>query len=141
MDWTLLGIEPTKNKKAITAAYRSRLTSVNPEDRPEEFKALRAAYEQALHLADLEDAPPSRDESPVGVWMEQVRALYDHYPSRIRRERWQELLQDEVCIALDKRPLAEEALLNFLTENFYITQQVWQLLDEVFSWSQRRGEL
>ncbi|MBQ8851638.1 MAG: tetratricopeptide repeat protein [Oscillibacter sp.] len=141
MDWTLLGIEPTKDKKAITAAYRSQLTSVNPEDKPEQFKALRAAYEQALHLADQEEAPPVQDESPVGLWMEQVRMLYDSFPARIRPEKWQQLLQDDVCIALDKRPLAEEALLKFLLEDFYLPQQVWTLLDETFSWSQRRGEL
>ena len=141
MDWTLLGIEATKDKKAITAAYRSRLTAVNPEDKPEEFKALRAAYEEAIRLADLEEVPPVRDESPIGLWMEQVRALYDNFPARIRPECWQELLRDEVCVALDKRPLAEEALLKFLMEDFFIPQQVWKLLDEAFSWSGRRNEL
>lgn len=141
MDWTLLGIEATKDKKAITAAYRSRLTAVNPEDKPEEFKALRAAYEEAIRLADLEEVPPIRDESPIGLWMEQVRALYDNFPARIRPECWQELLRDEVCVALDKRPLAEEALLKFLMEDFFIPQQVWKLLDEAFSWSGRRNEL
>ena len=41
MDWTLLGIEETKDKEAITAAYREKLKGINPEDRPEEFMALR----------------------------------------------------------------------------------------------------
>lgn len=58
MDWTLLGIEPTSDKNAITRAYRTQLLKTNPEDHPEEFKALRAAYEQALvdaqSVADLE---------------------------------------------------------------------------------------
>jgi len=52
MSWNILGIEPTKDKQAITAAYRSQLKHVNPEDKPEEFKALRAAYEEALKLAE-----------------------------------------------------------------------------------------
>ena len=55
MDWFILGIEPTKDKKAITAAYRQKLRQTNPEDKPEEFKALRAAYEEALALAEKED--------------------------------------------------------------------------------------
>ena len=55
MDWTVLGIAPTKDKKAITAAYRARLVQVNPEDKPEEFKQLRAAYEQALQYAAEEE--------------------------------------------------------------------------------------
>ena len=52
MDWFVLGIEPTKDKKTITEAYRRRLRETNPEDKPEEFKALRAAYEKALAFAD-----------------------------------------------------------------------------------------
>ena len=51
MDWTVLGIEPTADKKAITKAYRMQLMHTNPEDKPEEFKVLREAYEQALSWA------------------------------------------------------------------------------------------
>ena len=140
MNWTLLGIAPTKNKKDITAAYRAQLAHANPEDKPEEFKALRAAYEEALALADKTDEEPARDESPVGLWMERVRGLYGDFAARIRPENWQELLADEVCVALDTRPLAEEALLRFLMQEFYIPQTVWQLMDRTFFWAERRGE-
>ena len=51
MNWAILGIEPTKDKKAITAAYRAQLVHTNPEDKPEAFKALRATYEEALHCS------------------------------------------------------------------------------------------
>ena len=129
MDWTLLGIEPTEDKKAITAAYRAQLARTNPEDKPEEFKALRAASEEALKLADRKEEAPVRDESPVGLWMERVRALYDDFARRIQPENWQDLLDDDVCAALDTRPLAEAALLGFLTQDFYIPQSVWQVLD------------
>lgn len=141
MNWMLLGIEPTKDKKAITAAYRTQLTHTNPEDKPEEFKALRAAYEEALKLADQIEAVPVRDESPVGLWMEQVRALYDDFARRIQPRNWEELLADDICTALDTRPLAEEALLNFLTQDFYIPQSVWKVLDSVFYWEERKEEL
>ena len=141
MNWTLLSIAPTKDKKAITAAYRTQLAHTNPEDKPEEFKALRVAYEEALKLADQADTAPIRDESPVGLWMERVRALYANFACRIQPENWAELLADDVCAALDTRPLAEEALLNFLTQDFYIPQSVWQVLDGTFSWLERRNEL
>ena len=88
MDWTILGIEPIKDKKAITAAYRKRLLETNPEDKPEEFKALRAAYEEALRLADQPDEVPVRDESPVGLWMEKVRAVYNDFSARIQPDVW-----------------------------------------------------
>ena len=126
MNWKLLGIEPTKDKTAITAAYRAQLTHTNPEDKPEEFKALRAAYEEALQLAQQADAAPARDESPVGLWMEQVRALYDDFARRIRPENWAELLTADVCTALDTRPQAEEALLRFLMQDFYSASGIEQ---------------
>lgn len=141
MNWNLLGIEPTKDKKAITSAYRTRLLQVNPEDKPEEFKALRAAYEEALRLADAEETAPARDESPLGLFLEEVRALYDDYARRIQPECWQQLLSQELCQALDTRPQAEEALLRFLMEHFYLPQQVWQVLDQVFRLSARQQEL
>ena len=80
MDWTILGIGPTDDKKAITAAYRAKLKVTNPEDKPEEFKALRAAYEEALRLAD--QPAPEVDESPVGRWMAQVEAVYNDRSGR-----------------------------------------------------------
>lgn len=141
MDWTLLGIAPTDDKKAIKAAYRQQLSRVNPEDKPEEFKALRAAYEEALALADKPQEESERDESPLGLWMERVRALYGDFPRRMRPECWEELLADEVCIALDSRPQAEEALLRFFMEDYFIPQRVWQVLDDCFHWMERRGEL
>lgn len=141
MDWFVLGIEPTKDKKAITAAYRQKLRQTNPEDKPEEFKALRAAYEEALALADRNDMDAVRDESPVGIWMEAVSSLYRNYSARIDPEQWKELLQDQVCIALDTRPTAEEALLKFLMQNFYLPRSVWIVLDEAFHFSERVEEL
>ena len=141
MNWRLLGIEPTKDKKTITTAYRAQLAHTNPEDKPEEFKALRAAYEEALKLAEQMDEEPARDQSPVGKWMEQIRLLYDNFACRIQPENWAELVCDDVCVALDTRPLAEEALLTFLTKDFYIPQSVWQALDQTFHWMERREEL
>ena len=114
MDWSILGLDPTKDKKAITAAYRARLKQTNPEDKPEEFKALRAAYEEAIRLADQADQPEERDESPLGLWKERLNALYADFAARLQPENWKALLSDDVCIGLDSRPQAEEALLRKL---------------------------
>lgn len=141
MDWFILGIAPTKDKKAITDAYRQKLRQTNPEDKPEEFKALRLAYEQAMALADQDDSDTAKDESPLGLWMDAVTKLYENYAYRIDPEKWEALMASDVCIGLDTRGAAEEALLKFLLENFYLPKEVWQVLDRTFEFSQRLEEL
>ena len=141
MDWFILGIEPTKDKKVITAAYRQKLRQTNPEDKPEEFKALRAAYEEAIALADQEEEETVRDESPIGCWMEGIATLYEDFSSRVNPACWKRLLASDVCVGLDTRPVAEEALLKFLMEHYYLPKDVWQVLDETFEFSQRAEEL
>lgn len=141
MDWFILGIEPTKDKKAISAAYRQKLRQTNPEDKPEEFKALRAAYEEAMALADQDDSAPVRDESPVGLWIEAVAKLYEDYASRINLDCWKRLMDSDICIGLDTRAAAEEALLKFLLENYHLPKGVWQVLDHTFEFSHRVEEL
>ena len=118
MDWFVLGIEPTKDKKIITNAYRQKLRQTNPEDKPQEFQALRAAYEEAMALADREEAETVRDESPLGLWMEAVEKTYGDYPSRIDPDCWKALMESDVCVGLDTRSGAEEALLRFLMQNY-----------------------
>ena len=48
--WEILGIEPTKDKKEIKKAYARLLKQYHPEENPEEFKQIQAAYQQCLHL-------------------------------------------------------------------------------------------
>ena len=48
--WEVLGIEPTKDKKEIKKAYARLLKQYHPEENPEEFKQIQAAYQQCLHL-------------------------------------------------------------------------------------------
>ena len=73
MIWSLLGIQPNKNKKEITSAYRAQLLHSNPEDDPEKFKQLRSAYEEALKLADKTDEVINH--STVDIWKQQLSDL------------------------------------------------------------------
>ncbi|MBP3413418.1 MAG: tetratricopeptide repeat protein [Oscillospiraceae bacterium] len=141
MNWFVLGIEPTKDKKVITAAYRQKLRETNPEDKPEEFKALRAAYEEALKLAEKQEAPKQFGSDPVGQWEKQLCELYGDFRRRIDPQQWRPLLEQELCQAPDTRLRVEETLLKFLMKHYRLPQRVWQLLDETFSFCDRREEL
>ena len=141
MDWKVLGIEETKDKALITAAYREKLKTVNPEDKPEEFMALRENYEEALRLADLEEKPEEEDLSPLGLWKKELKTIYDDFERRINVDEWKKLLSEDVCVALDTRADCENAMLSYFMEYYYLPQEVWIYLDEEFSLIERVEEL
>lgn len=55
--WEQLGINPTRDEREIRRAYARRLKLVHPEDDPEEFQRLRAAYEAAMASARWDESP------------------------------------------------------------------------------------
>ena len=73
--------------------------------------------------------------------MDAIVKLYEDYASRIDPACWKALMDSDVCIGLDTRPAAEEALMEFLMENYHLPKAVWQVLDETFQFSQRVEEL
>lgn len=47
--WEILGVKPTSDKKEIKKAYARLLKQYHPEENPEKFKQIQAAYQQCLH--------------------------------------------------------------------------------------------
>lgn len=138
--WDILKINPTKDKEEIKKAYLNKLSIVHPEDDEEGFKNLRKSYEEALKEAD-KDEIIDNDNTPIGIWIKKINKVYDKFSLRINEEAWQNLLNDDVCYALDTKEDASEKLLEFLMDNFRFPQKIWILLNNYFEWTEQKEEL
>lgn len=132
----VLGIEETKDERAIKDAYRKRLTVTNPEDNPEEFKRLRAAYEEACRLArqtSEENTEQERDETPSGLWVAEAAAIYGSLCRRRDVDEWKRLFDQDCFLSLEDEENCRIKLLHFLMEHFRLPGEVWKLLDKKLS--------
>lgn len=128
----VLGIEPTREEKLIKNAYRNKLTATNPEDDPEGFKRLRAAYEGACAYAsrqEQESAGEKRDETPSGLWLERAAQIYGNIRTRRDADLWQSLFDDDVFLSLEDEEDCTRKLLRYLMDHFRLPSGVWKVLD------------
>ncbi len=139
--WTNLGIEKTKDIDAITEAYHEKLKLVHPEEKPEEFMALRSEYEEALRFAQQTDETKEKEKTPIDLWVEKIEEVYNDISRRTDINEWQELLKDDVCQALDSRIDARNAFLRSTMENSALPMSVWKLLDDEFSFTENKDAL
>jgi hypothetical protein len=75
--WKTLGLSRTQDRIEIRRAYARQLKLTNPEDDPEGFKVLRAAYEQALGYAENRYV----SDTPVASFAEPPREVAEPEPS------------------------------------------------------------
>lgn len=133
----ILGIEITKEEGAVKKAYRDKLTVTNPEDNPEGFKQLRAAYEEACRYAreteESSNEGKPRDTTPSGLWVERAAEIYKNIRMRRDVELWKELFDDDIFLSLEEEENCRLKLLGYLMEHFKLPTDVWKLLDKKLS--------
>lgn len=80
--WDELGLAPTREERAIRAAYAARLRAgCNPERDPEGFQRLRAAYDRALRWTAEPEGEDDPEEEPGWDDAEAEDASQEHEPS------------------------------------------------------------
>ena len=137
--WKELGIEKTKDEKAIKKAYYVRLKQVNPEDDPEGFKVLRAAYDEAAAYARADESEEEQDE--YDLWINEVQEVYDHFLKRTDPSEWEKIFNQEICCSLDTQDMAAERLLAFMMNHYYVPYYVWNKMEEIFGIKERKESL
>lgn len=134
--WSILGIESTKDKAKIQAAYREHLRSVNPEDDANGFMELRTAYDEAIAYAneaiEKEDTKEETDDDEFDIWMDKIEDLYFDIKKRNNQSLWKEVFEDDICIGLDTTDQARDRLLEFLMPHYYLPHAIWKLIDKSF---------
>lgn len=135
----ILQMERTDDEAAIKKQYRALLPLHNPEDDPEGFKALREAYELALHPPKEEEKEEADDE--IGRWLKRVEAVYLDMNKRRDPGEWEELLRDPLCEGLDTAFETRERLLVFIMEHQYLPHPVWLRLNELFRFVEEQEDL
>ena len=129
----ILGIQETKDESGIKNAYRKQLAVTNPEDNPEGFKRLRAAYEEALKYVRQEDIPAENiSDTPVTQFLKRLDDLYRSLSRRLDRAQWECLLKDEILDNLDLCEDAKWGFFQYLSSHHELPPDVWHLLDQTF---------
>lgn len=128
----VLGIEETKDEGTIKKAYREKLAVTNPEDNPEGFKRLRAAYEEACAYAkETEEAEEEEEDfTPSGQWVKKVAELYGRLDTRQDTQAWRALFEEDIFLSLEEEENCRTKLLIFLMDNFRLPTDIWRLLEE-----------
>lgn len=136
--WDILEILPTKDKRAIKRAYAKMLANYHPEEYPEKFQEVQAAYEWALQYANLE-LVTDKNEDQASWQLESLAFEYDedvafldnttifNEEANLLEARWLEKENEEKKIAalalLTYKTLLEKKLKRKAVRKFIASEQ------------------
>ena len=129
----ILDIEETKDISKIRSAYRKVLKLTNPEDKPEEFKQLQTAYQEALAYAKEEEkAIEEKPSDSIGVWTSRLENIYKDLRKRVDIEEWKKVFSEEICLSLDTCFIVRDAILEFLMTHNHLPHNIWKEINYTF---------
>lgn len=132
--WEVLGIEPTKDKKEIKKAYARLLKQYHPEENPEEFKQIQAAYQQCLHpdqeiesvsykqeerTKNMEVEPISIREEDVVVYQDILNSIERSLPKKIGSKEIVQVFTDSKVL-----PYLEDELFCRRLEDIFLSREL-----------------
>lgn len=86
--WEILQIEPTASKREIRKAYAGLVKACHPEEAPEEFEKLNAAYQEALSRAEQEAF--STAEQEMTLPKQTSGSMQEEYAKTPETDEWRE---------------------------------------------------
>lgn len=137
--YKVLGIEPTRDIKLIKKAYSKLLPVYNPETDPAGFQVLRAAYEEAI--SRISDNNSDTAVTSVDSFMKKFEENYNDYRKRIDVSSWKTLLESDVCYNIETGKEVNFKVLRFIMEHYFFPYEVWNVLNDYFSWSTQKEKL
>lgn len=82
--WSVLGIQPTADKKEIKKAYAAKSREFHPAEHPVEYEELKKAYQEAIRLASQPEPEQRPVLNPIPEKDHGLEEFYDHLETEAR---------------------------------------------------------